>query len=228
MSSTSTDASMERNDGIRKFLLVAPVYRAAQRAIGGDRAVARVRDEVIRSTSTTEIVDIGCGTADMAEHITFRSYVGFDPNPPYIAQATERLAPLGERVRLFVGSIGDADLDGRLPERADLAMAIGVLHHLDDDLAHQALVLAARLTGSTGRFTSFDPGFVDGQPRIARFLAGRDRGQHVRTADALCSLVSAHFSDVTVRVHHDILRVPYTHIAVDASNASSITARSSE
>lgn len=218
MPSTTADASMERNDGIRRFLLVAPVYRAAQRAIGGDRAIRCVRDEVIRSTKSASIVDIGCGTADMADHIPFASYVGFDPNPPYIAEANARLAAHHDRVRLFVGSIGDPALDGQLPDRADIAMALGVLHHLDDDLADRAIALAARLTGATGRFTTFDPGFVDSQPRTARFLAARDRGQHVRAASAVRDLMSHHFSEVEVRIRHDVLRVPYTHIIVDARN----------
>ena len=210
---------MERNDGLRRLLSLAPVYRGVQRLIGGDRAVAFVRDVVLRSGDDTAVVDIGCGTADMADHMSFRSYVGFDPNPSYVQQAGTRLtARCGDRARVFVGSIGDAATVDQLPGGCDLVMMVGVLLHLDDRLADEALALAARLAGPTGRFASMDPGYADGQSKVARFLASRDRGQHVRTADQLRDLVGRHFGSVELTVRHDVLRMPYTHLAIDANN----------
>lgn len=212
--------AMERNDGIRSVLLRASVYRAAQRAIGADKCSRRLAKDVIRSTPSTTIVDIGCGTADIADYLSFASYTGFDPNPPYVERARERLATLvGDRATVFEGRVGDPDLTDRLPTSVDLALTMGVLHHLDDRLVDQALELAATLIGRTGRFIAFDPGRVPGQPRIARALINRDRGQHVRTVEATESLVRRHFSTVDIDVQHDFLAVPYTHLVVQASNA---------
>lgn len=208
---------MERNDGVRRFLLLAPVYQRLQRAIGGQKAVDRVSSEVIRSTSQTAIVEIGCGTAEIVPQLPFSSYVGFDPNPNYVADATRRLAGT-DHAKVFVGRIGDPELQRALPAQADVAMAIGVLHHLDDVLADSALALAADLVGSGGRFVSMDPCFVDGQPRVARFLASRDRGRHVRSPAALEELVRRRFKAVQVDVHNDMLRIPYTHVTVEASD----------
>jgi SAM-dependent methyltransferase len=211
---------MERNDGIRSVLLRASVYRTAQRAIGADKCSRRLAKEVIRSTPKTTIVDIGCGTADIADYISFASYTGFDPNPPYVQQASERLGKLvGDKARIFEGRVGDAALTAQLPATVDLALTMGVLHHLDDALVDEALQLAASLIGTTGRFIAFDPGRVPGQPRIARALINRDRGQHVRTVEATEALIRKHFSNVTIDVHHDFLAVPYTHLVVEASNS---------
>lgn len=216
---TADGSAMERNDGIRRLLRMAPVYQAVQRSIGGDRTANRVRDEIVRSSADNTVVDIGCGTADLADSIPFREYHGFDPHPGYITEAADRLEPrFGERANVFVGSIGDSGLTRRLPVEADLVTSIGVLHHVDDELAGQLLALAAGLVGETGRFVSLDPAFVDGQSAIARFLASRDRGQHVRTASEVQALVEQHFKDVRCTVHHDLLRVPYTHVAIDATN----------
>jgi SAM-dependent methyltransferase len=210
---------MERNDGLRSLLLRAPVYRAAQRAIGAGKCSRRLADEVIRSTPQTTIVDIGCGTADIADDLTFAAYTGFDPNPPYVEQASSRLrARFGDKASVFEGRIGDASLTDRLPAQADIALMMGVLHHLDDALVDEALELAARLTDGSGRFIAFDPGRVPGQPRIARALIERDRGQHVRTVEATEALVRRHFTTVDIAVHHDFLAVPYTHLVVEASN----------
>lgn len=210
---------MERNRGLRRVLLRAPVYQMAQRAIAGPRASSRVIEEIIRPDSTSVIVDIGCGTADIAERLQCARYVGFDPNPPYVSEAQHRLKRAADaRAEVFIGRIGDADLRDRLPPRADIVIMMGVLHHLDDHLSVVALELAAALVGDSGRFVSLDPGFVDGQSRIARELARRDRGSHVRRPDEMRQLVTQVFGRTDVNIHHDLLRVPYTHISVDASN----------
>ena len=213
-----TARSTERNTGVRSLLLRAPVYQAAQKLIGSDRCSRRLASEVIRSDGETTVVDIGCGTADIADYIDFAHYHGFDPNPPYIEAASARLMPgRGDSVSLFTASLGDPDLDERLPARADIVVMMGVLHHLDDALAEQAVELAARLVGDRGRFVAFDPGFVPGQPKIAHELIKRDRGTSVRTVEATKTMVGRHFASVSVEVHHDFLRVPYTHLVVEAT-----------
>jgi SAM-dependent methyltransferase len=210
---------MERNRGLRRVLLKAPVYRLAQRAIAGPRAETRVIDEIIRPDPSAVIVDIGCGTADIAAALRCARYVGFDPNPSYVAQAQERIGlAADDRTEVFVGRIGDDDLRDQLPPSADIVMMMGVLHHLDDRLSLVALELAAALVGDSGRFVSLDPAFVDGQSRIARELARRDRGSHVRRPDEIHALVSQVFGRVEISVHHDLLRVPYTHVSVQADS----------
>ncbi len=211
--------TMERNRGLRRALLIAPVYQVAQRAIAGPQAAVRVVEELIRPEPSSVIVDIGCGTADIAERLQCARYVGFDPNPPYVAAATDRLRQAGDdRSEVFVGRIGDDDLRGQLPNRADIVIMMGVLHHLDDRLSLAAIELAADLVGDSGRFVSLDPAFVDGQSRIARELARRDRGSHVRRPAEMRALMDQVFRSVDLQVHHDLLRVPYTHISVQASD----------
>ena len=213
--------AMERNDGIRSVLLRASVYRAVQRAIGSNKSSRRLAAEVIRSTSESVVVDIGCGTADIADYIQFSSYTGFDPNPPYVEQAAARLGErVGDRAKIFRAGIGERLLIDRLPRGVDLAIAMGVLHHLDDRLVDETLQLASLLVGPHGRFVAFDPGLIPHQSRIARALITRDRGQHVRTVEATDALVRRHFSDVTITAHHDFLAVPYTHLVVQATNPS--------
>ncbi len=212
-------SAMERNDGARGLLLRAPVYRAAQRAIGAEKCSRRLAREVIQSTPETTIVDLGCGTADIADHLSFASYTGVDPNPPYVAQAAARLAERhGDAARVFEGRIGDPALAAQLPPRADLVLMMGVLHHLDDELVGRALELASTLITDRGRFIAFDPGRVAGQPRVARALIERDRGQHVRDVAQTEALLRRHFTDVDIEVHHDFLSVPYTHLVVRAAN----------
>ena len=100
-----------------------------------------------------------------------------------------------------------------------IAMAIGVLHHLDDDTAADVFSLAAASLAPGGRFVSIDPTIVDGQHPVARFLASQDRGQNVRTPEQMAEMFEPHFDDVTVIVRHDLLRMPYSHVIIEARAA---------
>ena len=95
-------------------------------------------------------------------------------------------------------------------------MAIGVLHHLDDDTAVEVFGLASASLAPGGRFVSIDPTIVDGQSPIARFLASQDRGQNVRTPEQTAQLLEPYFDDVSIVVRHDLLRVPYSHVIAEA------------
>lgn len=209
---------MERNDGLRRILLRPSVYQFAQRAIGAHKSSTKLAEQVIRSGPSTTIVDIGCGTADIVDYITFASYVGFDPNPPYVEQANARMAPRAATATVLHGKVGEPELERRLPQSCNIAMMMGVLHHLDDSLAGEALALAARLVGRSGRFISFDPVLEAGQSRIAAALIKRDRGQHVRTVDQTRALLAPHFASISLSVRTDFLAVPYTHLVVEAAN----------
>jgi SAM-dependent methyltransferase len=209
---------MERSDGIRRLLTLAPVYRGVQRAVGAEKFMRRVSKEIIACTPTASVVDIGCGTADIEAHLGTAAYVGFDPNEHYVSSARRRI---GRDGAVLHAAIGDDDLPARLPGDVDLVIAVGVFHHLDDHLVAAALGLASSILRDGGRFVAVDPGFVEGQHRLARALISRDRGQNVRTVESTTELVAPHFPDHTIEVRTDLLHVPYTHIIVDGVRAGS-------
>ena len=212
MSHPSPSSRSQVTTGVRSVLSLASVYRFAQRAIGADAFRRTLVTEVMHVGSGDRLLDIGCGTADIVEYLPDVDYVGFDSSERYVDAARRRF---GDRGR-FVTAV-PATVDEGFGDRT-MVTAIGVLHHLDDDTAHDALALASRALQPGGTFVSVDPTFTDDQHRIARFLIERDRGQHVRTPAEMRVLLADHFDEVTAEVRHDLLRTPYTHLIVRASN----------
>jgi SAM-dependent methyltransferase len=100
----------------------------------------------------------------------------------------------------------------------DLAIAFGVLHHLDDAQADHLFAEARRLLRRNGRLVTYDGCWVEGQSRIARWLISMDRGQAVRAPRDLERLATPHFSEIRREIRHDFLRIPYTHVVLECSN----------
>ena len=213
MTPDSPPSTAQVTTGIRSVLSLASVYRFAQRAIGADAFRETLASEVLNVDEGDRILDIGCGTADILDHLPDVEYLGFDSSDRYVEAARERF---GDRGR-FVTAV-PTDVDDTFGDRT-LVMAIGVLHHLDDETAHEALELASNALRPGGTFVSVDPTLTDDQHAVARFLIERDRGQFVRTPEQMQILVRDHFDDVGMEVRHDMLRTPYTHLIVRASRS---------
>ncbi len=194
--------------GLRSILSLAPAYRLAQRLVGADRFRRVLADEVLDLDDDDRVLDIGCGTADILEHLPDLDYVGFDPSRRYVDAASSRFGHRGTFVT-SVTDLGDTDVADR-----SVVTAIGVFHHMDDDTVHESLDLARRVLRPGGRLVSVDPTFTDDQHRVARFLIARDRGRHVRTPDEMTALLRDHFPAAEIQVRHDLLRTPYTHVIV--------------
>lgn len=194
--------------GVRSVLSNPRVYEAFQLGVGA----GRVRKEllgVLDVRAGMRVLDIGCGPADILADLPDVEYVGVEPSVAYVRSAAERFGDRGRFVAGGIDVIAERDLG-----MFDRIFAKGVLHHVADDLAAQLFTVAARQLVPDGLVVTLDPTRTDDQSRAARFMVGRDRGQAVRTPSAYAAFAHPHFSDVDVSVHHDLLRIPYSHAIV--------------
>ena len=199
--------------GIRKVLSNPYVYDAFQAFLGADPARQRICNEYFRPKTGDVIVDVGCGTAEILVHFPPDvQYFGFDLEPSYIDMAQARFGSRGHFRCADITGLEASDIPP-----CDLAIAFGVLHHLDDDGAQRLLENLYQRLSPGGRLVTVDPAFHEGQSRIARSLIERDRGQNVRTGQGYLELVPARFSDKRLVVRHDLLRIPYTHAIIEST-----------
>jgi SAM-dependent methyltransferase len=193
--------------GWRSILSSSLAYDAFQRLVGADSFRRKIVAEYLTPPRHGRILDIGCGTAEILEYLPETlDYVGFDASEAYIRSARARYA---RRASFFAQLVSEASLEGLPP--FDLAMAIGVVHHLGDEEADHLFALAARALKADGRFCTIDPCLEQHQSRIARAIIRRDRGQSVRDLEDYSRLACRHFARVEASTRHDLLRIPYTH-----------------
>jgi SAM-dependent methyltransferase len=199
---------------ISTILSFPACYRIFQRMVGAESARKTYLAEHIKAVSGDKILDIGCGPADILDYLPDTNYTGLDISPEYISAAKQRY---GSRGRFYCGDVGLTAIEGEQGS-FDLVMAIGVVHHLDDARAGKLFALARRVLRPTGCLVTYDGCYELQQSRIARWMLAHDRGKFVRTREEYLRLASTHFSKVDLRLRHDLLRIPYTHLIMRCSD----------
>lgn len=210
--------------GVRRLLAHPAVYDFFQDLVGVRSVRLRWIRDCLKPFEGARILDIGCGTAELLgllpSHI---DYTGFDMSPAYLEAARRRYGSRGRFVCGDVEAFGGGKLgDGNQAEGGggasyDIAMAFGVLHHLDDREVRQVFRRAKLALKPGGRMVTIDPVFVPDQTPLARFAVSRDRGRNVRFPGAYADLARETFSDVRVSVWHDALRIPYDHAVLECA-----------
>lgn len=200
-------------DWLSEILSFPAGYRMFQRVVGGD-VRRRYVDEYVKPRATDKVLDIGCGPGDMLQHLPGVDYLGLDISPEYITAAKHRFRGAG---RFACTDIEVATIDHEHGQ-FDLALATGVLHHLDDSRADRLFELARVALRPGGRLITYDGCYVPEQTRLARWVLSKDRGKFVRTRDEYLQLAARHFAYIQPHVRHDLLRIPYTHLIMYCSN----------
>lgn len=202
---------MERS-GLHSVFRVPWAYSFFQGAIGARRSSKIIAAEYLSKlfASDGSILDIGCGPAQfLADNrgIDASRYLGIEPNELYLRVARSRFP----KARFLHGTT--RSFPNGIDEDFDYVLISGVLHHLTDDEVASTLAFAWKHLRASGVIFTIDPVFTSPQNPIARILASRDRGEHIRTVDEYDRLSEQALGVApTIReVRTDLLRVPYSH-----------------
>jgi SAM-dependent methyltransferase len=187
------------------------VYDWFQTVVGLKRSYDIIVSDYLGDVSGARVLDIGCGTATIANWLEGASYSGFDPNPSYVAKAQ---VEADATRRVWEGSIEQPRLDN---DQYDLILGLGVLHHVDDMSGREFFELAERHLAPGGKVVTVDPCVHTGQSRLARALVKRDRGRWVRRPEEYRRLVGQKLGGVRATVRDDLLRIPYSHVILELS-----------
>lgn len=195
--------------GIRSILGRPWVYRLMKRLIGADRFQDAFAAQYLDVRPGQRVLDVGCGPWGCLDMLGDVDYLGIDISAEYIEHARRHS---GGRGRYEVASA--SQLRELAEEPFDLVIAVGLLHHLDDDEARSLLDDSAHLLRSGGRLVTLDNVYTEEQSAIARFLISRDRGQNVRDRGGYEALGDNLFGSIEADIRDDLLRIPYTHIII--------------
>lgn len=197
--------------GVRSILSNPTCYSIFQNIMGANGFRKRFVSEFIRPFSGCSLLDVGCGPADILDHLPDIDYWGFDISHQYIKQARTRFDLRG---KFHCQELMDSDLE-KMPS-FDIVLALGLLHHLDDEIAVNVMKLSERALKPGGRLLTFDPCIDFGQNIISRFLVTHDRGQNVRDKAGYTFIANSVFEAPRIEVRHQSW-IPYTHCIMECT-----------
>lgn len=208
----------ERTTGIYKLVTFPRVYRAIQGMLGGDTARQRLRDLWLPELAGKSVLEVGCGPGAWVPTLAeAASYVGVDWNADHIAEAKQRFGD--DPTRTFL--CGDVTDPAVMDQGAghDYVLVFGVLHHIDDADASGLLAHLARRMAPGGRLIAVEPVYHPGQHPFAVWMKRRDSGQNIRDEPGYRALFGDAYAQVDTRLATDFLRVPYSHLRIEARPA---------
>lgn len=199
--------------GIRRVLNSPRVYNAFNRVVGTRRSLDVFVEEFVRPEPGMRVLDVGCGPGQFVTELPEVDYTGIELSPEYVAAARSNFGHLG---RYLVGTADSIPADEL--GTFDVVVAKALLHHLDEPEIRRLLDTTRRLLNPGGRFVCFEATFTPDMSRASRWVVSRDRGQSVLAPEGYAAIARDYFNDVRVAVHHDLLRIPYSHAIMEASD----------
>jgi SAM-dependent methyltransferase len=202
---------MQSDSGLLRWLKVPFLYNLFQGAVGANALRRRIIQDHVRAKAGDKVIDIGCGPAPALQCLPDVQYVGLDINPNYIAFARRTH---GSKGTFAVGDTRSLQGDSRFKD-ADIVMAIGVLHHLDDEDAAQCIRFAYDALKTKGRFICHDACWIPSQGAFSRYIMSNDRGRNIRTEQQYCQLAAKVFRNVDSWVDTKPMRIPYVTVVLE-------------
>jgi SAM-dependent methyltransferase len=193
----------------RSILAIPAAYNLWWRMVGGPGVIKVLVSEYIQPSVGARVLEIGCGPGTILGYLPNCEYVGFDISSKYIGTARKRFP----HAQFFCERVNQFSLAEQ--RSFDTVLALGVVHHLDDQEATQLFQIAYDALKPGGKLVTFDGVFTDDQSTAARWLLARDRGEYVRSEPEYLRIASRVFGNVRASVRHDLLRVPYTHLILE-------------
>lgn len=203
------EESSHRETGLSAILSKPWVYDLFTRLVGKERSRVKLVQDYVRPFPGCRILEIGCGTARLLSYLpnSIAEYTGFDMNPLYIESAKERWKRRAN-CRFFCQKVEDAAT--LKPGHYDIVLAVGIVHHLNDNEAAYLFNIAYHALKLNGALITYDNVYIENQNWFAKWLISRDRGRSVRTIEDYKRLAVQYFVDIESNILHDTLRIPYT------------------
>jgi SAM-dependent methyltransferase len=201
-----------------KLLSFKLAYNSYQTIVGGVAYRDRFVNENV--SGARSILDLGCGTGVVAKKLKeHQNYTGIDSSYRYVEAARGIVTPC-KNFNVIPGDVAREDWGKTLgSEFFDSALALGLLHHIDDSGVSNLLEGLRPFIQSGGCLFSVDPVITESSSRAARWFAENDRGKFVRNPRELESLFKRSGYKTNITIKQREFRIPLDTIEIVATSS---------
>lgn len=186
----------EDKSGIKRFISFGWIYELVQFVAGANIYRTKMVSEYIKPFEGCKILDIGCGTGEYVKFIDKfcrkYEYYGFDSEANYIERGK---AIFKDRPEIHLRHQMLTEETINEIGQFDIVIAIGVMHHMNDEVVLSLLKTAKAALKEGGRLVTYDPGRFEDEKFMETFFANHDRGRNIRPQSGYAMLISKVFSN---------------------------------
>ena len=194
----------QRKNQIYNLINNPLIYKIIQSVMSG----TSFRNSIIKKNitkSNLKILDIGCGPAQIIEHLPQCDYYGYDIDQRSIQYAKKKYYQ--KNFHFYCKKFNKTELK-KLP-KFDFIIFFGILHHLSNKEVYEILKLCKKIMKKNSKLLTEDPILLENQNVFAKFLIKKDRGLNVRDKQEYINLLKKHFKKIKNKVTHQYF-IPYT------------------
>mgnify|MGYP001174847740 CR=1 FL=1 len=193
----------QKTKGIYSILSKPQFYSIFQMIMSGTSFRRMIVKNFIKKKNVN-ILDIGCGPAEILDSLPQVNYFGYDINSEYIDYAKNKYK---DRGNFYYKKFTEKELK-KLP-KFDYILLFGILHHLEDKEVYNLLKLAKKVLKKIGRILTEDPILMTKQNILSKFIIKMDRGANVRSKKEYIFLIKKFFKKINSKIYHQKF-IPYT------------------
>ena len=164
-------------------------------------------------TPGMRVLDLGCGPGTATKFFKQDDYLGIDTSSEYIEVAKKRYplhnfrcSDFGETHEELNREYGDFDI----------VVAMGLLHHIDDQTAQRYISCCRKVLKPGGVLVTFDGCIYEGQSKIRSKVVMSDRGKFIRTQNGYLNLFNKQGFTVRGDIEEGLLLIPHSMLAITA------------
>jgi len=154
------------------------------------------------------VLDIGCGPAEILDSLPNVYYYGYDVNHTYINYAKKKYGPRG---KFYCKKFTKSEIK-KLP-KFDHVLLLNILHHLGDEEIKNLMQLLKKVLKKGGNIISQDPILIKKQNLLAKFIINKDRGNNVRSKSGYIKIITKYFKKINSKIYHQKF-IPYTYFVM--------------
>lgn len=203
---------MQKNNFFYKLLSNPYLYHFSQKVMSAVSFHEYLVKKYIKKRENLNVLDIGCGPAEILSVFKNINYYGYDTNPNCINYAKKKF--LSKNPKLFCKKFDSKEVK-KLP-KFDVILLLGIIHHLNEEENKKLLILCRKALKKSGFILTEDPILIKKQNFIARFLVKSDRGLYVKEKKDYLKLLSKYYKKIESKIYHQKF-IPYTWFSTKCS-----------
>jgi SAM-dependent methyltransferase len=176
-------------------------------------SATKVREKIIykliKNKKNLNVLDIGCGPANILKKLSLINYYGYDIEINHINHAQKNFR--SKNFHFFDKIFSEKEIFN-LP-KFDFVLLLGIIHHLNNNEVKKILILIKRVLKKNGKLLILDNVLTQNQNFVAKYLIKKDKGNNIRNLNKYKLFLQKDYLIENIKINQQKF-IPYTWLTI--------------